>query len=74
VKCGKFRSISPPEGSCSAIVSGCVKDKSGGCYVPVSTAVSVLGVLGVEPAFPSEEPCMAVTCTNPLLLVLNSYP
>ena len=50
-----------------------MKDKSGGCYVPVSTAVSVLGVLGLEPAFPSEEPCMAVTCTNPLSLVLNSY-
>lgn len=50
-----------------------MKDKSGGCYVPVSTAVSVLGVLGLEPAFLSEEPCMAVTCANPLLLVLNSY-
>lgn len=32
-----------------------------------------LGMLGLEPAFPSEEPCMAVTCTNPLSLVLNSY-
>jgi hypothetical protein len=31
---------------------GCVKDKSGGCYVPVSTAVSVLVVLGLEPGLP----------------------
>ena len=37
------------------------------------TAVSVWGCWAWNPAFPSEEPCMAVTCTNPPLLVLNSY-
>jgi len=60
-------------GSCSANVRGCAKDKSGGCYVPVSMLVSVFLGAGLGTRLPERGACMAVTCTNRLSLVLNSY-